>query len=60
MSKLVNYSGHLDTGENIIGGNEDMHLQWDKIMGDKYCIDCGGDQRKSHQGFGMFAALLPM
>ena len=50
----------MDTGENIIGGNEDMHLQWDKIMGDKYCIDCGGDQRKSHQGSGMFAALLPM
>ena len=52
MSKLVNYSGHLDTGENIIGGNEDMHLQWNK-----YCIDCGGDQRKSHEASGIYATL---
>ena len=61
MSKLLNYSGHVDTGEDVIGGNEDMHLQWDKKK-KKYCngVHCGGDHRKSHQGSGMFAALLPM
>ena len=49
--------GHRGVREDIIGGNEDIHLQWDKIMGDKYCIDCGGDQRKSHQGSGIYATL---
>ena len=50
MSKLVNYSGQVDTGEDIIGGNEDMHLLCDKIMGEKYCngVYCFGDQRKYH------------
>ena len=59
MSKLVNYSGQVDTGEDIIGGNEDMHLLCDKIIREKYCngVFCGGDQRKSHQGSGIFATF---
>ena len=33
----MNDSGHVDTGEDIIGGNEDMQLLCDKIISGKYC-----------------------